>query len=479
MTIDLATHLTLRDVTPADADYWRGRCTVTNPAYASSARYTRTGRPAYGIEPTIRTWDVEPGTGALMLPRGLLAEVRERHPDAEVVDRTARPTCDLATAGTLVPRDFQRDAASAVIANHGGVVVVSTGQGKTVIALHLAERLQTPTLILTHTGVLLQQTAQRCRDHLGIEPGIVQANRCDVRGVTVGMLQTFSSRGDLGLRDAFGLVVVDEAHRAPAETFFAVVSLFAARYRVGLTATPKRSDGLEPLLFDLVGPVVYERRVASLPLRYTRIDTGWKPATLPVRKPPRRKAFTLDGKPEKAPDIDHVRLMTALTTDAARNALVVQTVVDTHTVASLVLSDRVEHVRVLGEALAARGLRVVELAGRGGATAGELADVTDGLASGRYEVLVATPGKVGEGFDCPALRTLYVATPHGNAARAEQTAGRVTRTDEGKAFGRVVDFVDEAVEQDQGEGREPSRPLVGWWWRRQRVYRRLAVVVKA
>ena len=71
------------------------------------------------------------------------------------------------------------------------------------------------------------------------------------------MVQTLLRRDLAPVRDRFGLVILDEAHHCPAETFKSVVQHFAARYRIGLTATPTRKDRLHPVLFDVVGPIVH------------------------------------------------------------------------------------------------------------------------------------------------------------------------------------------------------------------------------
>jgi superfamily II DNA or RNA helicase len=125
-----------------------------------------------------------------------------------------------------------------------------------------------------------------------------------------------------------------------------------------------------------------------------------------------------------------------------------------------VLSERVEHCRVLTSALSAAGLSVVMLAGD--PTQAQRDDAIGGMAEGRYDVLVSTPGMVGTGFDCPRLDTLFLTCPHSDPTKTTQLAGRVTREYEGKLFGRVYDFVD------------PVGMLEHMWWTRRKTYRTLA-----
>lgn len=471
-TIRLNTSLVIEGATSAQVAALQNAATFVNPKYAASARYTVTRQPAHGIDEEIRLF--RNATAGLVLPRGMLDLARQVCPDATIVDEMVCERVPLGATKAIVPRDEQHEAVRNALDVEHGVIVMPTGTGKTIVALHLAERLQTPTLILVHTSVLLEQTAAKCRSFLGIEPGIIGDSK-DTRGpITIGMVQTFASRGDCGLRDYFGCVILDEAHTAPAETFREVVQLFRARYRFGLTATPRRSDHLEPILYSVIGPIVFQLKANSLPLRFTRVDTGFRCA-VPMRKPPAwmAKKFNLTGTPDLPPEPDNVALVNLLTQDVARNALIVDTVAREHSGASLVLSDRVEHIQVLTAALCARGLRAVALSGsvekvgkvvkRKAAKRDDRTDAVEGLESGRYEVLVSTPAAVGVGFDNPLIRTVFVASPHGNETRAEQSAGRCTRPLPGKAFGRVVDFVDADIE-----------PLMNQWWRRRRVYQRLA-----
>jgi superfamily II DNA or RNA helicase len=471
--IILDTHVRIEDLPADHVLRWMGRATIPNPKYEASARYTKTGKPAAGIKPDIVLAQDTPS--GVALPRGFLAEVQQAYPGEPFDDQTVLPAAALATAGTLVPREYQSAAAQAVIDHGGGVVVIPTGQGKTVVALHLVERLQTPALILVHTGVLLAQTAARIREHLGIEPGIIGEGKWKPAPVTVAMVQTLSARGDCGLRDFFGVVVQDEAHHVPAETFAEVVQLFNARYRVGLTATPLRKDGLHPILFSVIGPIVYQMKAKSLPLQFQRVDTGWRPPDdkVPVVEPPGWLLRKMREKGEPPPEArtDYTAMTTMLSASKDRNAVVLDAIMHWHHGTSLVLSERVEHVRLLAAALVERGLRAVPLAGevdkisrkRTAVSKKERQDAIEGLEAGRYDVLVSTPLMVGEGFDCPRIDTEFVTCPHGDANKATQLSGRCTRPWGEKQYGTVIDFVDADVE-----------PLLRQWWKRLRAYRLLA-----
>lgn len=469
ITVD--SHIHLERVTPELAERLIQQFTrFSNPKFEASRRYSPSGRPGWGIPEFIELHSYNLETGELNLPRGLLPKITSMFGYDRVVSSASEPAFFAGQhpeiCRTYTPRDYQVEAVDAVVKNGGGVVVAGTGTGKTVIGLELARRLDTPTLFLVHTQSLLNQTIEAVREKLGIEPGVIGGGKWKPDWFTVGMLQTISSRGARELRDAFGLVIMDEAHHCPAETFAEVMQQFTARYRVGLTATPDRKDGLTPILHAVIGREVFRLPAALLPLRYEKIETPFSAAKLPERGRKKEKkggmAFTLDGKGEKKPSIDYTELMSMLCADRARTAFIVEHVVSKHHGLSLVVTERVAHAEQLCDGLRARGIPAVMLAGDG-CNVAVRRDVAEGIEEGRYSVLVSTPGMVGEGFDLPRLDTLFVATPFGDPSRTQQLAGRVLRPHALKEFGMVYDFVDNQIE-----------PLQVQWFKRARVYKKLA-----
>jgi superfamily II DNA or RNA helicase len=416
------------------------RFTYDNPVYWDARRYRR---PCRHIPRQIVLFEAA-ADGAVSVPRGARPDVVAALAGLPVtfVDRTVLPAASIPDLNGRL-RDYQEAAVAAATMAREGVIQAPTGSGKTVVAAALAARLKTPTLILVHTSVLLEQTAERIRDFLGIEPGRVGGGSESWDTVTVAMVQTLLRRDLAPVRDRFGLVILDEAHHCPAETFKSVVQRFAARYRIGLTATPTRKDRLHPVLFDVVGPIMHRVAPRTLvaagsiaPSEVVEVITGFKGV---FRN-------------------NYGALINRLVRDPARNALILDAVVAHRGARALVLSERVRHCEALTAALVARGIPAEVLTGKMSRDARDA--VLARFVEGRTEVLVSTPAMVGEGFDLPAIETVFLTVPNGNVAKTTQVLGRALRPHAGKLAGRIVDFVDAEVSL-----------LANQYKRRARVYR--------
>jgi superfamily II DNA or RNA helicase len=173
------------------------------------------------------------------------------------------PTGELAE-----PRDYQRDALAAWEQAKGrGVVVLPTGAGKTLVALYAIARKRRSTLVVAPTLDLVRQWAEGLARAFGAPVGIVGGGSHEVQEITVTTYDSAHLHMDhLGAR--FGLLVCDECHHLPGESYQHAALANLAPYRLGLTATPERSDGLEAKYAQLLGPVVYRKDIVELTGNY-------------------------------------------------------------------------------------------------------------------------------------------------------------------------------------------------------------------
>jgi superfamily II DNA or RNA helicase len=166
------------------------------------------------------------------------------------------------------PRPYQTGALAAWhAAGFRGVVVLPTGAGKTLVA-HLAiDERRRSTLVVTPTLDLVRQWHDGLRATFGTTIGIVGGGDYDVQPLTVTTYDSaYLHMEHLGCR--FGLVVFDECHHLPGESYALGARLCLAPFRLGLTATPERTDGRDPLIDELVGPIVYRKDIVELAGQY-------------------------------------------------------------------------------------------------------------------------------------------------------------------------------------------------------------------
>ncbi len=409
----------------------RQALTMENPRYEDAKRYGRwIGRK---LQPTLHFYRLE--GGRLFFPRGfgneavrLCRQLTGTTP-ALVDERRLLDPVALHFSGSLRP--YQRRAVEATAAHSFGVLEAGTGSGKTVMALALVAQRAQPTLVLVHNKELLNQWQERIGQFLGIEAGQAGDGRLDIRPLTVAIVNTARRHLD-ELVPRFGQLLVDECHRVPASLFTETVAAFDCHYMLGLSATAfRREDGMTRLIYIYMGE------------RAHRVDSGMLAASGAVLQPEliqKKTEFRYGFQG------DYAKLLKALTENPGRNTLILE---DTCKLAAqrnqgtiLLVSDRRAHCEFFAEGLAARGLAVALLTGQ---TAREERErIVAAVQAGQLQVLVATVQLIGEGFDCPGLSTLILATPIKFEGRLLQVAGRIVRPATGKKA-VIVDYVDSEV----------------------------------
>ena len=377
----------------------------------------------------------------LHLPRGVVERVGELVEGLgsrlDVTD--TRPThdrCGFSFRGELRPD--QRRAVDVMVGHDLGVLVAPPGAGKTVMACWIIAERDTPTLVLVDRKELLDQWRERLVTHLGLDPteiGQIGSGKTRPTGrVDVAMIQSLARRDDPhALFAGYGLVVVDECHHLPAVSFDACVRRAPTRRWLGLTATPYRRDGLEGIIALQCGPTRHE-------IRPTRpADTALD-----------RRDVIVHHTDTEVPDADTAGIQDVfrhLVDDDTRTAQVAadvhQAVTDQRT--CLVLTQRTDHIDAIVACLQALGDDPLVL--RGGLGKKARAHVTETIAraDGGGIVVVATGSYLGEGFDWPALDTLFLAFPIAFKGRVVQYVGRLLRTHHTKAHVELHDYVDSRI----------------------------------
>ena len=274
-------------------------------------------------------------------------------------------------------------------------------------------------------------------------PGQLGGGRTKIRGtVDVAMLQTLARRDDIPILTAdYGLVVVDECHHVPAAGFAHAVKQIPARRWLGLTATPYRRDQLDDLIGLQLGPTRHTMTTALPGTLPTRADQAPPPQPV-LHVHPTAYRYSGDGNPSAPGGI--AAIYRDLTADDARTRQVCEDVraaleQGRH---CLVLTQWTTHLDRLADALREHGYDPVVLRGGMGAKARTAALTRLQPGAAGPLLVVATGPYIGEGFDCPALDTLFLAAPIAFKGRLVQYAGRILSPYPGKTTAEVHDYHD-------------------------------------
>lgn len=351
--------------------------------------------------------------------------------------------------------DYQQKALESALKAKNGVLVAPCGSGKTQIGLAICGALGYRTLWLTHTHELLKQSMDRAKNCLGSVPlGTITEGKINASdGITFATVQTMAKINLHEFHDFFDVIIVDEAHRCVGTPtsltmFYKVVSSLSARYKFGLTATPKRADGMEKAMFALLGPKFYEIsredvKGATVPLNVIEpIETGWEPDFEKVLNP--------DGT------LNYTSLITDCVENEKRNKVVADVI---NTAAkdgtTLVLSERVAHLEKLAQ------MCNYSNGNLSSSKKSERKNLLKSVSDGEIRVLFATYAIAKEGLDIPCLQHLVMASPVKDEITVTQSAGRVMRRYHDKECGYILDFSDN------------MRMLQKWLQKRMKIYEKI------
>lgn len=377
----------------------------------------------------------------IAVPRGCIDNVRELFAEHGVNllledKRVAPDHLSFAFQGTL--REMQQEAINEILKYDNGVLSAPPGYGKTVIGAYLIAKRSCSTLVLVHRKKLLDQWIARLSLFLGIEPkdiGRIGSGKNKPNGMLdVAMIQSLVRKDEVSdLVANYGQVIVDECHHLPAVSFERVLNEVKAQYVVGLTATPYRRDGHQPIIHMQCGPVRYSVHMKSQEAR-----TQFKHQLIC-----RTTSFGIEN-----PDASIQQVYAALVADEQRNALILADVRQTiqEGRSPVLLTERKEHLDILAESLRSEVKHLIVLCGRLSAkerreTMARLAAIPDG----EVRLIAATGRYLGEGFDDPQLDTLILAMPFSWKGTIVQYAGRLHREYPGKHEVRVYDYIDANV----------------------------------
>jgi len=390
----------------------------------------------------------------IAMPRGceeaLQKLLDDYHVRYSVKDETQHGT-PISVTFTGQEYDNQLDAIYALLPHTTGVLHATTAFGKTVTAASIIARRKVNTLILVHTKALLDQwrkqlslfldidytapenTKKRGRKKAFSPIGCLDSTQDTRHGmIDIALMQSCMEDGEPeSFIQDYGMVIVDECHHVSSVTFEKVMKSVRAQYVYGLTATPIRKDGHQPIIFMQCGSIRFSADAKSQIAKQT-----FKRYLIP-----RFTSFRSLSEEKNS----FVPIRQEIAEDEVRNRLIVEDVrkaLDSGRT-PILLADLTSHVSTLTEMLLSYCPNVISLTGTG--TAKEKRETMLRLQSIPKDeplVIVATGKYVGEGFDFPRLDTLFLVSPISWKGRLQQYAGRLHREYEGKTDVRIYDYID-------------------------------------
>ena len=423
-------------------------------AFKNPEFYAKLGMrlPVYNLPRIISCSEIK--DDYLMLPRGCEEAAvdffKSNGVEVGIEDKTnPGQRIDVEFMGSLY--EEQQRAIEALEAHRCGTLYATTAFGKTVTAAALIARKKVNTLILVHTKALLDQWRERLEEYLSTDfqpeqqsKGRGRRKKFQQFGALSSIENTLNGKIDIALLQScmsdnevkpfvhhYGMVIVDECHHAPAVNFERVLREVNASYVYGLTATPIRKDGHQPIIFMQCGEI-----------RYT-VDSKSQQSKQSFRRLliPR---FT-SHRNLKADGGNYAQVIDELIENGSRNKLILDDVASnlSEDRTPIILTARTAHVDLLAEECRKICPNVIRLVGNDSAKAkrevmAQLSHVPDDEPL----VVVATGKYVGEGFDLPRLDTLMLALPVSWKGLIAQYTGRLHRNYPGKNETRIYDYID-------------------------------------
>lgn len=423
-------------------------------AFKNPEFYAKLGMrlPVYNLPRIISCSEIK--DDYLMLPRGCEEAVvdffKSNNVDVRIDDKTnPGARIDVGFKGSLY--EEQQRAIEALEAHRCGTLYATTAFGKTVTAAALIARKKVNTLILVHTKALLDQWRERLEEYLSTDfqpeehhKGRGRRKKFQQFGALSSTENTLNGKIDIALLQScmndnevkpfvrnYGMVIVDECHHAPAVNFERVLREVNASYVYGLTATPIRKDGHQPIIFMQCGDIRYTADAKS-----QQAQQSFRRLLIP--------RFT-SHRNLKADEGNYAQVIDELIESESRNKQILDDIASNLAEGRtpIILTARTAHVDMLAEECRKICPNVIRLVGNDSAKAKrEVMEQLSLVPADEPLVVVATGKYVGEGFDLPRLDTLMLALPVSWKGLIAQYTGRLHRNYAGKTETRIYDYID-------------------------------------
>jgi len=371
------------------------------------------------------TLEYDEDTGNCTIPSGSWHKINlETYTDNRFISQPL----DIEFNGTLRPP--QKEIVNKLFTGeklYSGLVQAPCGFGKSFVGGYIIGNYKKPCIIICHTKLLAYQWLELLKEKLsGTDIGFVGDGKFSLKPVTVAIYHSMLNRLS-DFYNKFEVIIVDECHRCPAETFSKVVNGINAKVKIGLSATPVRKDGLHVVLSDYFGP----NKLVAEDLDKLTPSVQIIQTSVPFRV--------------VVPNRDWAKQLNALSANSAYLNLIAEVSIEkiARNRCLLILSERIEMLEQLSERIPRSVLLV-------GNTKNNQREEILNNAGTKYSAILSTR-IFDEGISCNRLDTLLLTCPGNNYAKLEQRIGRVIRHHPDKQSPLVVDFwlASQIVKQQQ------------------------------
>ncbi len=331
-------------------------------------------------------------------------------------------------------RDYQNNIIShvmdlfknAVNKPKGGIIKLTCGGGKTILAIAIACMLGLKTLVLVHKEFLLDQWKDRIQAFSNATVGIIRQKAFQTDfDIVIGMIHSISAIDyDQDVLNEFGLVILDEVHHLGSRMFSKTLLKTSAEYTIGLSATPERLDGMMSVVHNWIGDIIYQMK-KKCDYRVLIKKIYFKSSDRVLFKE-KKRWINGDLRP------DHTKMIENLALINSRNNLMIKLIDSLRCMGRkiLILSSRIEHLNVIKSGVD----NLIKDSNEehiyntyyymGSTKKGERK-----MAEKDGDIIFATLQLAEEGLDIDRLDTILLALPIKQAKTVTQSIGRIWRKD--------------------------------------------------
>lgn len=433
----------------------KDKLTFDNPAYKAAKRFSKRG--FISIPPYLRYYEERKVEGKTVVTCPLGVDLKSIFENEQIDYRDER--CFVSAEYPEFLLDLRNDqivAEECYLTRKGNLIQLPTGKGKTILALHIAYQLGAKTLVLVHKDDLVTGWKKDIELCFGdkVDVGLIKAKSRKVgEHITIATVQTLSRMNKEEFENytsQFGLVIQDECHHIGLN-IFNVIDSFNSKYKLGLSATPNRTDGLN-FVFDLfLGGLCYKHKITTedkdilnVKIRTLESKAMYRPFVykgqifnfydFEEKDLPYNYKFVEDVPFDRRPTISYLSVDDYAVKNNSTMVKVCQSIKKDYERGRSIIAmfTQKEHINLYADCLKQLGVPENQIMLYYGDNR-ESSEILMQKAENReVNITLATYAKATEGTNVKAWEVLYLVSSLNNGKNVEQAIGRIRRQKEGK-----------------------------------------------